>query len=361
MRVMQVIYSFGIGGSEIVARDIALNMRHDTVHSVVALEFDGPLRQTLENEGVRTWVINRHPDEYLGPMLRIWRAIRDFKPDVVHTHHLYQLFYTWPGALCTGARIVHTEHECYSLLEPKSCFRLRQLARFCKIVTGVNSETSSFLREKVGISLHKVHTVANGINLNRYGHCRLSRVALGLTVNNLVVGIVARLDEVKDHPMLLRAFRIVAEKLPQASLLIIGDGPRRPQLEQLAGEFGLGEKVRFLGARFDVPDLLSCIDVMVLSSRMEGLPLSILEAMAALKPVVATDVGGVSAVVRPGETGLLVPAGDSEAMALALISLLADSDKANQMGRNGRRLIEQNYDLEKTLSKYISLYEAAVN
>lgn len=360
MRVMQVIYSFGVGGSEIVACNIALNMGTDIEHGIAALEFDGPLRQVLDDKGVNTWVVNRQSGERMGPMFRLWKAMRAFKPDVVHTHHLYELIYAWPGALFTGARIIHTEHEFYSLMKPNASFRLRLLSLFCRAVTGVNVETAAFLKEKVGIPSRKVYTVVNGINLERFGRCRPDRASLGLNENDLIVGIIARLSQVKDHPMLLRAFRMVAEKLPQARLLIIGDGPIRQQLEQLAGEFGLGKMVRFLGTRSDIPELLSCMDIVVLSSKEEGLPLSILEAMAAAKPVVATDVGGVSTVVRPGETGLLVPAGDNEAMASALLSLLETPEKASQMGRNGRRLIEQNYDLEKTLSEYISLYETAV-
>jgi len=361
MRVMQVIYSFDVGGSEIVACNIALNMKNDVVHGVAALESDGPLRQTLDNRGIHTWVINRQPNERIRPMLRLWKAMRNFRPDVIHTHHLYELIYALPGALFTGASIIHTEHEYYSLMTPKASFLLRHLSRFCRAVTGVNEETSTFLKEKVGIPFQKVYTVVNGINLERYGHCCPERTALGLAENDLIAGIVARLNQIKDHPMLLRAFRIVKDKLPQAKLLIIGDGTTRPQLEQLTTELELGETVRFLGTRSDVPELLSCIDIAVLSSREEGLPLSILEAMAAGKPVIATDVGGISTVVRPCETGLLVPAGDSKAMASALLTLFANPDSANQMGRTGRRLIEQNYDLKETLSQYISLYEAAVH
>jgi len=361
MRILQVIYCFGIGGSESVARDIALNMTEGCTHSVAALEYDGPLRSTLEERNVRTFVINRQPAERLSPMFRLWKAMRQFNPDVVHTHHLYELFYAWPGALLSGARIVHTEHEYFSLMSSNACFRLRQLSRFCSAVTGVNEETSAFLRDKAGIPAHKVHTVVNGIDLACFQQAGLDREALGLSEDDLVAGVVARLHPVKDHAMLLNAFRLVVDQEPRAKLLIIGDGAERGKLEQQAVQLGLGGHVRFLGARSDVPDILQSLDVFVLSSKEEGLPLCILEAMAAGLPVAATNVGGIPTVVRPNENGMLVDPCDSQAMANALLSLFNDKKQRVRLGMNGRRLVEQRYDLKQSIAAYASLYKATVN
>lgn len=357
MRVMQVIYSFGVGGSEVVAKNIALNMTGDVEHGVIALEIDGPLRQTLEGAGVRTWVIDKQPNERLRPMWRLLKAVQDFKPDVIHTHHLYELFYAWPGALLTGAHIVHTEHEYYSLMSTRACFQLRQLARFCGAVTGVNQETSAFLVQKVGIPSIKVHTIVNGIDLGSHVGDRQTREAFGLSEQDLIVGIVARLELVKDHSMLLRAFQRVVARLPRAKLLVIGDGSERPNLECLAQELGISGHIHFLGIRTDVPELMASMDLVVLSSKQEGLPLCILEAMASSKPLVATNVGGIPSVVIPDETGLLVPSGDVESMASALLYMLLNPDKAKHLGRNGRGMIEKYYDLKKTLASYHTLYE----
>lgn len=358
-RILQVVYCFGIGGSESVARDIALNMTDGCTHGVAALEYDGPLRRTLEERNVRTFVINRQPEERISPMFRLWKAMRQFRPDILHTHHLYELFYAWPGALLSRARIVHTEHEYFSLMTSKACFRLRQLSRFCSAVTGVNEETSSFLRAKVGIPAHKVHTVVNGIDLRRFQQARLAKKELGMSDDDLVAGIVARLHPVKDHAMLLDTFRFVVDQEPRAKLLIIGDGAERHNLEQQAEQLGLGGHVRFLGARSDVPDILQCLDVFVLSSKEEGLPLCILEAMAAAKPVIATNVGGIPTVVRPDDNGMLVVSGDSRAMANALLCLFNDNERRVRLGMNGRRLVEQRYDLKQSIAAYHSLYSRA--
>jgi glycosyltransferase involved in cell wall biosynthesis len=355
MNVMQVIYSFGTGGSESVAKDIAINMKNHTTHSVTALESDGPLKQILNDAGIQTFVINKRPGEKFSPMLRLWKAMKEFEPDVVHTHHLYELFFAWPGALLSGARIIHTEHEYYSLMAPKVRFRLHLLSKICNAVTGVNEETSEFLSKNVGIR-NKVFTVVNGIDLTRYRSISRNRNAVGLKEDDKVIGIVARLTPVKDHVTLLKAFRIVTELIPEAKLLIVGDGVARPHLESLTKYLALDSSVIFLGNRHDIPELLSCMDVVALSSKEEGLPLSILEALAASKPVVATKVGGIPRVVTPGETGLLVPPEDALSMANAIVSLLTNKDQAKQMGKNGRKLIEKKYDLKNSIDKYYSLY-----
>lgn len=342
-----------------MARDIALNMTEGCTHGVAALEHDGSLRQVLESKQVATFLIDKKPTERFSPMLRLWRAMRQFKPNVVHTHHLYELFYAWPGAFLSGARIVHTEHEYFSLMSFKACFRLRQLSRFCSAVTGVNDETSAYLRDTVGIPAHKVHTVVNSIDLARFQQAGLDRKALGVTEDDVVAGIVARLHTVKDHAMLLNAFRLVADQVPSARLLIIGDGAERGKLEQQADQLGLGGHVRFLGARSDVPAILQCLDVFVLSSKEEGLPLCILEAMAARLPVIATNVGGIPAVVRPDDNGILVGPGDSQTMANALLSLFNDKKQRVRLGMNGRRLVEQRYDLKQSIAAYQSLYSLA--
>jgi len=357
MRIFQVIYSFNVGGSEAVARDIALKMGRNTIHGIAALESDGPLRQVLNKAGVKTYVINRRPNERVFPMIRLWKAMRSFKPDVVHTHHFYEFFYSWPGALLTGARVIHTEHEYFSLMAPKVQLRLRKLSYFCHAITGVNEETSQFIREKIGINSNKIYTIENGIDLDRYGLSAPNRQSYGLAQKDVVVGIVARLVPVKDHDTLLRAFRIVADSIPMAKLIIIGDGSERNNLERLVERLDLEGLVRFLGNRNDIPELLSCLDVAVLSSTEEGLPLSILEAMACGKPVVATNVGGIPAVIQHGKNGVLVSTRDISGMANALLDVLSDKNRAEKMGMNGRKLIEKRYDLNYSLKKYFALYK----
>ncbi len=157
--------------------------------------------------------------------------------------------------------------------------------------------------------------------------------------------------------MLLKAFRRIVDYAGKAKLIIIGDGSQRKNLERQVKDIGLQENVQFWGVRTDVPELLANMDVLALSSKEEGLPMALLEAMAAGKPVVATNVGGIPSVVKPYETGLLVPKGDTDAMAAALLFLYQNKELSKKIGENGRRFIEESYDLKKILALYHSLYK----
>jgi len=165
---------------------------------------------------------------------------------------------------------------------------------------------------------------------------------------------------VKDHGTLLAAFRLIREAFPATMLVIVGDGEMRPALEASVRVHGLERSVKFLGERADVAALLPGIDVFVLSSINEGLPLALLEAMACARPVVATDVGAAAAVVGGGRTGLLVPPNDPAALAAAAAQLLRDRNSAAHMGATARRLITERYDLRATIVAYLALCRGEV-
>lgn len=356
-RVLQIVYSLDVGGSEMVARDIAMGLENlGWANAVCALEHGGALQQELTQAGVGTFISGRRGG-MLGTMFKLFQIIRGFKPDVVHTHHLYELFYAWPGALACGAGIVHTEHEFFSLETGKARFFIRLLAKLCKRITAVNRETAEFLEHLLGWPDGRVATIVNGVDLAALRDAHPDRAALGLTAQDRVAGIVARLEPVKGHHILFEAFRDVADKIPNAVLLVAGDGSRRTELERLAEELGVASRIRFLGMRRDIPQLLAAMDVVVLASLEEGLPVSILEAMGAGKPLVASSVGGIPAVVRELETGMLVPPGDARALGQALARLLGDDALAQQLGQGGFRLVSGKYGAKAMVQSYKAIYD----
>ena len=239
---------------------------------MAALNLGGPLRDELEAAGARTWVVGKKGREIFRPISRLLRITREFRPEIVHTHHLHELVYSWPAALLTGAKIVHTEHDYHSLLGRKRCAILRQLARLCRTVTVANDETANHLLTVVGIPERKVVTVVNGVNVKRFNVDCGDRESLGLKVEDRVVGVVARLAPVKNHSMLLHAFRRLLTRVPRAKLLVVGRGRERGRLEILCAELGIQDSVRFLGLRRDIPELLAVMDVLALCSNNEGLP-----------------------------------------------------------------------------------------
>ena len=214
-----------------------------------------------------------------------------------------------------------------------------------------------YLVAEEGVDARKARVIHNGIDLERFRPAtRLRRADLGLPENARLAGVVAGLRPEKAHDTFLRAAASVRERLPGARFVLIGDGPERERLTRLTDSLGLNGQVHFLGRRDDVADVLPLLDLSVLPSRSEAFPLAILESMAAGRPVVASGVGSIPDMVSPGETGLLVPADDAEALAGAMTRLLANPDEARRMGEAGRGRV-QHYDTRRMVHEVEDLYE----
>lgn len=357
MKIALALYSLDIGGSEILGKNLALAFtRQGHTSAVCAIDHGGELSVELNQHGISTTVISRKPGEYLSTMWRVWRSFRKFRPDVVHTHHLHVLIYCILAAKLVGARLVHTEHEYFSLLKPKKKLMLRILSLGCDKVTGVEDTVTAFLEHEAGVNPKKLLTIRNGVDLKKYtGPSAISRASLGIHGDEPIIGIVARLELVKDHATLLKAFTRL-RKEHAARLLIIGDGSLRKTLEQDCGVLGIADFVTFIGARHDIPDLLKLMDVFVLCSREEGLPLALLEAMAAAKPIVATNVGSIPKVIFSGTNGLLVEKEDDISLSIRLAEVLTDKDFASHLGQTARAIINEQYDFQLTATHYLEIY-----
>lgn len=358
MKIALALYSLDIGGSEILGKNLAFALKeHGHIPSVYAIDHDGELSGELNQYGISTIVINRKPGEYIGTMWRVWQSFRKYQPDVVHTHHLHVLVYCFLAAKLVGARLVHTEHEYFSLLSSKKKLMLRILSLFCDRVTGVEDAVTAFLAHEVGVNPNKLLTIRNGIDLQRFtGPSSLSRASLGICGTEPIIGIVARLEPVKDHVTLLEAFARIREE-HAVRLLIVGDGSMRKTLEQECHRLGIVDFVTFTGARRDIPDLLKIMDIFVLCSREEGLPIALLEAMAAAKPIVATNVGSIPKVIMNRANGLLVGKQDDINMSTKLLELLTDKDFAAYLGKTARATIEEQYDFKQTTSYYLQVFQ----
>jgi glycosyltransferase involved in cell wall biosynthesis len=353
-----------MGGSEALARRIAgaLNAKPVYACSLYAMDHGGALSEVLEKDGITYHIFDRRGRLDPKLIVRLALRMRHDRIRLVHTHHLNQLVYAGVAGRLVGAKVVHTEHEVYSLSRPRARKVLRTLATLANDVTGVSEAVTDFLRDAVRIPREKLSTVANGVDTERFERAApLHRSTFGLTDGDIVVGCLARLEPEKGHSTLLDAFARVRASCRSVSLLLIGDGGERSLLMRQAEELGLNGSVRFLGARADVPELLSSCDIVALPSRREGLPMAILEAMAAGKPVVATAVGSVPSVVQDGHTGLLVRPNDVEALATALERLINDREQCRRLGNAARELIRAQYSFSETLAHYETLYGRALD
>jgi glycosyltransferase involved in cell wall biosynthesis len=234
----------------------------------------------------------------------------------------------------------------------------RLLAPLTDAFIAVAEPQARYLAEHEGCPPRKVRVIPNGVDVERFRPLRPSpalRTELGLHGEMPVVGILAALRPEKNHELFLRAAVAIGRELPETRFLIIGDGPRRPALEALARELLPAAAIRFLGTRRDVPELLALVNVMLLTSHEEASPVSILEAMAAGKPVVATQVGSVGQTVLEGRTGYLVPPGSAGELARRTVELLRDPARASGLGRAGRRYVVEHWSIAGTVEGYQGL------
>jgi glycosyltransferase involved in cell wall biosynthesis len=291
--------------------------------------------------------------------------LRDTPVQIFHN----QIGIAWEGHQGTQAAreagvpvIISTEHLPYVLPYDSATVLKMEINRLVDRIITVSAEAR---RSHLAAGLarpEQVVTIPNGIDANAFGsrdataHAHLRR-ELGLAPTAPIVGTVARLSEQKGHRYLLDAWPQVRAAVPDAQQLLAGDGPLRGELEQQAAALGVAESIHFLGTRADVPALLGLITVAVLPSLFEGMPLFVLEAMAAGRPVVGTRVCGASEVIADGETGLLVPPQDPAALAAAVISLLGAPAKAARMGHAGRVRLLRHYQARRMVADTCALYE----
>jgi glycosyltransferase involved in cell wall biosynthesis len=356
---MQITWSLVAGGSETYALTLAANLdpRRYRV-AICAVDQGGALEPEITRLGIPCAIMHRRQGIDLRLMWRLYRLFRQTHVDVIHTHHFNQLFYSLLGAKLVGARIIHTEHsiECYKKRRLRIALRL--LSIFCHRITAIGSDGHRFLLEKVRIPARKLQVIHAGVDLAKFTETRAqARQALGFSEQDRIVTIVARLSPEKNHALLLAAFTDVIRRVPGARLLIVGDGTHRDAVQSEVHRLNLAAHVQMLGVRRDVPRILAASDLFVLSSDREGLPIAVLEAMAARRPVVATAVGDLPLIISDNQTGRLVPPHDPAALAAAIIDLLNDRPRANAMGQSARQFVEAHYTQRRMVARHEELYQ----
>jgi glycosyltransferase involved in cell wall biosynthesis len=231
----------------------------------------------------------------------------------------------------------------------------KNIDAFIAVSTGVQD-----VLVKGGIERRKIYVVPDGIDFTPYEENKergALRVELNFSPDDYVVGIVAHLADHKGHKYLIEAIRLLKEKLPQVRLIIVGEGPLKLELSRQVKDFHLEDVVFFLGFREDIPRILASLDLFVLSSHLEGLGSSLLEAMASRLPVVATRVGGIPDVVIHQETGLLVPPKNPPALAEAILDMYTHRERARQMGQKGYEVVHRKFSAEAMASRVIDVYQ----
>jgi glycosyltransferase involved in cell wall biosynthesis len=365
IRVGFVLHVMQVAGAEVLVYETIQRLAGRIEPSVICLDSVGQLGERLLEQGVPVVGLGRRPGIDWRLFGRMAREIRERKLDVVHAHQYTPFFYSSVAARRSGLRprVIFTEHGRHF---PDVVSRKRRLLnrilfdRLADEVTAVCEFSARSLAVNDGFDGSRIRVVPNGIEVDRYRRQespRELRTRLGWPVERRYVTSVARFHPVKDHATLINAFATVARTRSDVDLMLAGDGELRENLERQVETLGLAGRVRFLGVRRDVPDVLMASDVFTLSSLSEASSLTLLEAMASGLPVVVTDVGGNPELVRRGVDGLLVPRRDPVALGAALLRLLNDPALSASMGRAASARVAEEFDLGKTIDRYAALYQ----
>jgi glycosyltransferase involved in cell wall biosynthesis len=368
LRIAFVVHVMQVAGAEVLVSETIRRLGSRIVPVVFCLDAVGALGERLQADGIEVVNFQRKPGLDLSVAGRMAMEIHRRGVEVVHAHQYTPFFYAAlarvAGFLTNRSvpRVIFTEHGRHYPDIVSGRRRLLNRLVFDRLADRINAVcafSADALSRNDGFRRDRIAVIENGIDLPRYAPPAdrdALKQRLGLDPARRYVTIVARFHPVKDHRMLLEAFQRVLPGRPDVDLLLVGDGPLRGDLTAQAGTLGIDGRVRFLGVRSDVAELLAASDIFALTSVSEAASLTLLEAMASRLPVVVTAVGGNPELVRAGVDGLLVPRGDAGATAEAIGTLLDDSARAQTMGQAGAARVKEVFRLERTIGRYYDLY-----
>ncbi|MFA6216035.1 MAG: glycosyltransferase [Candidatus Omnitrophota bacterium] len=354
-------YSFDIGGIEtlILAMCRSLDKSRFNI-SVCSFKEKNFLKNEFEQLGIAFYQEKKQEGIDLKLIIKLSKLFKDQNIDIVHSHNAAQWFYA--VLACIGlkkTKIIHTQHSTLRPEEFKLIYFLRYLAIRTTAVVCVVKNVAEYLLVKAKVNAKKIKVVYNGIDTKKYSNeaaLKPDKTVFGIPSVCRVIGNIARLAPVKDHKTLMDGFKIAFSQLPDIRLLLIGNGPMMEELKQYARQLNIEKEVIFLGDRRDIPELLRILDIFILSSLSEGLSITLLEAMSAALPIIATEVGGNPEVIANSKTGLLIPSRSPDKLAQAIIWMLQNHQESITMGRRALQVVIEQFSIEKMTSEYEKLY-----
>lgn len=349
LRVVHLTGCLDMGGQEKLLVEFAKHVDRDRfeIH-FVSLETRGLLADEIEAHGWPVSPLHVAPGLRLGLPWHLAKLLRRWQADIVHTHNDRPLIYGAAAArLARVPGVVHTKHGRGAVNSPRQNWIAAWSARLTDQFVCVSDDCARLAIEQ-GVPAPRITTIHNGIDTRRFAFKPLSLDGPAT--------IVARFSPEKDLTTLLQAVSLIAREVPEFQLAIAGDGPESSQLRELVENLQITQHVRFLGLVRDIPALLQQARMFVMSSISEGVPLTLLEAMASGLPCVATQVGGIPEALEDGVTGILVSPRDPQALAAALLRLQRDEELARRMGAAGRRRVEEHFDVRQMVARYEQIY-----
>lgn len=365
-----VLHQLAYAGAEVLAAALARQLVDRYQSVFLCLDGVGQLGEKLRSEGFSVVELGREPGIDMNVAKRMRQAVSEHHIDLLHAHQYTPFFYAAVSRrLRSAPPILFTEHGRHypDVRKLKRVVANKVLWRRNDRATAVGQFVRRALVSNEGFPRSKVQVIYNGIDPqqfilpNRQQIREQMRRKLGLTGDQPTVLQVARFHSVKDHGTSIKAFSYVIKQLPNAVLLLAGDGQQKPVMEQLAKQLDVANHVRFLGVRTDIPQLMTAADVFVLSSLSEGISVTLLEAMASGVPICTTDVGGNSEIVEHAVTGLLCPREDAKALSANLVQMLIDPPLRGKFIEAARRKLLTQFNQQQMHDAYTKLYDAMIH
>ncbi|MFH1239260.1 MAG: glycosyltransferase [bacterium] len=326
-------------------------------NNFIACQPNSSLAEKLSSRGVTVITLPMRGEWDLFAAVRLAKIIKRNNVQIVHLHTAH--------AHTLGALAAKVNPGCKVIVSRRVDFHIHSSVKYRIGVDRIIavSEGIKTVLVKDGVSTGKISVIYDGVDLSKFNNLRSGDYLyqeFDLKKGTPIIGIVAALAPHKHHQNFLTAAKIIKEEFPTVHFLIVGEGELKKELQELSRKLGLDNEVIFCGFRDDIPELISIFDIFVLSSYLEGMGSSLLEAMALAKPIVATNTGGIPEVVKHGLNGLLVPPRDSEALAQAIIDLLKDEEKRKEMGLEGRDMVRE-FSTAQMIEGTLEVYKEVVN
>ncbi len=367
MKILHIISSGGMYGAEAVILNMSRTLNEGSHRSTIGVFANSSnpnlqLHERAAKEGIESNLIPCKGQIDRTVIASIRELAARTNVDIVHAHGYKADIYVYLALRGLGTPLVSTCHTWYdndllvTLYGMADRFVLRNYAG----VVAVSDEVKQRLL-KAGVSEKNIHLVPNGIDLRPFNNAPPSLREASTSNHTPIVGLVGRLSKEKGIDIFLHAAARVLVEFPSAKFVVVGEGPDQAMLQALIDELNIRESVSMLGRRDDMPSVYASLDLMVSSSRQEGLPMAILEGMASRLPLVATAVGDVPTLVLDGRTGVLVPAENVELLATGIVELLRDSTKRERLGAAARQHIEEEFSAERMTADYLRVYEEAAS
>lgn len=375
--ILYFIPELGTGGTERLVFDLCRLLDSSAFTPSVCTFKGGSYVERLRDFGVKVHLLTDETahstsksvmqkiGQFRARVALLDETIKNNGIDLVHSHHFGPLLHMAYGRGRKQRFWLHTEHIRPDIENAGSRYLpLTGWAyRFPDLVSGVSREVVSYYTENIGVIRERTRLVLNGVDVKAFakqGDSSAKRHELGFSSEDFLVGIMANLRPQKNHQNAIIALSLIYENYPGLKLVLAGDGSCRPELERLVRDNSLEGRVHFLGHRPDAEELMEVFDVYCLPSLYEGMPLSIMEAWSAGKPVVATNVLGIRELVQDGVNGVLVQTDDPVALGEGLKRVIADKDFRTMIAANGKAFAHSECSIERMVEKYENLYREAV-